>query len=234
MAILILLVAVLVPTALLTAFGGGATGTIEAAAPARAARLAPAGTPAPKVVAIYGNLRLQLPVAAGRITAVGYHGGTSGALALSPVGSRANEGLLARFVHRIIGGDSSGMRWYQLAGGQGAPTSALDVGALPGTDVYAPADGVIVGLQDLILNGRPYGQRIEIQPNGAPSVVVTVSHVRADPALAVGSAVVASHSRLGAVLDFSGVERQSLARYTQDAGNHVSLELHPAATLSLR
>jgi hypothetical protein len=232
-AILILLVAVLVPTSLLTAFGGGA-GTIEAAAPARAARLAPAGTPSPKVVAIYGNLRLQLPIADSRITAVGYHGGTSGALALAPVGSQANQGLLARLVHRFVGGGSGGMRWFQLPGGQGAPTSALNVGALPGTDVYAPVDGVIVGVQDLILNGRPYGQRIEIQPNGAPSVVVTVSHVRADPALAVGSSVVASHSRLGAVLDFSGVEQQSLARYTQDAGNHVSLELHPAATLSLR
>ena len=27
---------------------------------------------------------------------------------------------------------------------------------------------------------------------------------------------------------------QELRRYTQDAGNHVALELHPAATLSLR
>ena len=35
------------------------------------------------------------------------------------------------------------------------------------------------------------------------------------------------------LLDFSAVEQQSLARFTQDAGNHVSLEIHPAATLAL-
>ena len=35
------------------------------------------------------------------------------------------------------------------------------------------------------------------------------------------------------MLDFSGVERQSLARVTQDAGNHVAIEVHPAATLSI-
>ena len=28
-------------------------------------------------------------------------------------------------------------------------------------------------------------------------------------------------------------ERQALARYTQDAGNHVSVETHPVATLAL-
>jgi hypothetical protein len=34
------------------------------------------------------------------------------------------------------------------------------------------------------------------------------------------------------VIDFASVERQALARVTQDAGNHVSIEVHPA-TLSL-
>ena len=35
-------------------------------------------------------------------------------------------------------------------------------------------------------------------------------------------------------MELSAVERQALARYTQDAGNGVSLEVHPAATLSFR
>ena len=51
--------------------------------------------------------------------------------------------------------------------------------------------------------------------------------------MTVGAAVTASGSKLGTVLDFSHVERQALARYTQDAGNHVSVEVHPAATLSI-
>ena len=39
--------------------------------------------------------------------------------------------------------------------------------------------------------------------------------------------------RFGAVADLAKIERQALARYTNDAGNHVSIELRPAATLVL-
>jgi hypothetical protein len=42
--------------------------------------------------------------------------------------------------------------------------------------------------------------------------------------------VTASVSKLGQVLDLSKVEKQALARYTNDEGNHVLLEVHPAAT----
>jgi hypothetical protein len=35
------------------------------------------------------------------------------------------------------------------------------------------------------------------------------------------------------VIDLSRVERQALARYTQDAGNHVTIEVFPAPTLGL-
>ena len=35
------------------------------------------------------------------------------------------------------------------------------------------------------------------------------------------------------LLDLSRVEQQALARYTKDAGNHVSIEVRPAATLAL-
>lgn len=233
LAIGLLLAAVLVPTLLLTAFGGGSADHLQSAAPALAARLAPAGTPKPEVVAIYGNLRLELPISQSRVTAIGYHGGADGALPLSPVGSQVNQGIFGRLVHKLFGGSSTGVRWFQLPGGLGASTSGLDIGGAAGTDVYAPTDGTIVGLHDLILDGRPYGQRIEIQPTGSPSIVVTVSHLRRDPSLTVGSSVVAATSRLGTLLDFSAVERQSLARFTQDAGNHVSVEVHPAATLAL-
>jgi hypothetical protein len=233
--VLVLLGSVLVPTLLLSAFGGGSNAPI-AAAPALATRLAPAGPPRPQIVATLNALRLQMPVAQSQVTAVGYGGGTGGAIALSPVGEQANAGLLQRLWHKLVGNGSGGLRWYQLPGGGAGATSALDVGAAPGTDVYAPVDGTIVGISDLVLNGRPYGQQIEIQPATAPSLVVVVSHLRADPALAahgVGTAVVAGSSKIGSLLDFSSVERQALARYTQDAGNHVLVEVHPAATLSL-
>jgi hypothetical protein len=46
--------------------------------------------------------------------------------------------------------------------------------------------------------------------------------------------VTAAASRLGEVVDFSRVEQQMLARYTNDEGNHVLLEVRPAATLRVR
>jgi len=231
-AVLVALGAILATTLLLSAFGGGDPPTVATTAPANASRLLPA-QPSPTVVALLGSLRLELPVAQSHVTAIGYHAGSPGALALKPVGTQANQGLLTRLVHRIVGGDSRGPRWYQLSGGEGPATGALDVGAAPGTDVYSPVDGLVVGLNDLVLNGRAYGSRIEIQPSGAPSIVVSITHLRPDPSLTVGSTVTAVTSKIGTLIDFSAAERQALARYTQDAGNHVSLEVHPAATLAL-
>ena len=67
----------------------------------------------------------------------------------------------------------------------------------------------------------------------APSLVVSLTHLTPDPALTVGAAIAASTTKVGRVVDLAGVEKQALAKYTQDAGNHVSIELRPAATLTL-
>jgi hypothetical protein len=232
LAALVVIALVALVTLLLSAFGG--SGSAPAApAPASASRLLPAGPPRPEVAARLDALHVQLPISQSRITAVGYQGGSAGALALDPLGSQANQGLLRRIGHRIFGGTTGSRRWYQLPGGQGPATSALHVGAPAGTDVYAPVDGTIVGIDDVTLNDRNLGSRIDIQPTGAPSLVVSVSHVRVDPSLAVGSPVTAAGSKLGSLVDFSRAERQSLARYTNDSGNHVVVEVHPSAALSL-
>jgi hypothetical protein len=78
-----------------------------------------------------------------------------------------------------------------------------------------------------------YGARIDIRPSNAPSLVVSLTHIRPDPALTVGSAVAATSSKIGTVVGLAGVERQALARYTQDAGDNVSLTVHHAATVSI-
>jgi hypothetical protein len=94
-------------------------------------------------------------------------------------------------------------------------------------------EGTVTGITDFVLDGKRRGVRVDIQPSTAPSLVVSVTRLRPDPALTVGSAVVAAGSRIGTVLDLSRLERQALARYTQDAGNHVSIEVHPAAAATL-
>ena len=233
-AVLIVLLAVGVVTLLLSAFGGsGSSAPVAAAPPASAARLLPAGPPQPEIVARLGVLHLQLPVSQSRVTAIGFQGGSEGALALSPLGTQANEGLLKRVLHSVVGGSSGRPRWYQLPGGLGPGSSSIDIGAAAGTDVYAPVDGTIVAIDDVVLNDRVYGSRIDIQPTGAPSLVVSLSHVRVDPSLVVGSSVTSAGSKLGTVVDFTQAEHQALARYTNDSGNHVVIEVHPSATLSV-
>jgi hypothetical protein len=232
LALLVALVVVLGVVVMLSAFGGSATPS-SAAAPASAARLVPAGPPQPEIVSRVGGLHLQLPISQSRVTAIGYQGGSDGAIAQSPLGTQANQGVLRRVLHSLVGGSNGTPRWYQLPGGVGPDTSSLDVGATAGTDVYSPVDGTIVAIADVILNGRAYGSRIDIQPATTPSLIVSVLHVRVDPSLTVGAPVTSGGSKLGSVVDFSQAEGQALARYTNDAGNHVVVEVHAAAALSL-
>ena len=224
--------AVILLTLLVTAFGS--TSTQLAAAPLASPGVLPGGRPEPQVVASADSLRLQLPIAQSAVTAIGYHRAGSSALSLDPVGHEGNAGLLSRLWHRLAGSRDGRLVWYQLSGSRGPGTSAIDIGAPHGTDVYSPVDGTVVGIADYVISNRVHGARIDVRPLTAPSVVVSLIHLRPDPSLTVGSAVAASRSKLGVVLDLSKVERQELARYTQDAGNNVSLEVRPAATLSLR
>jgi hypothetical protein len=183
------------------------------------------------VLALLGSIRLLQPVS--RVTAIGYHASGDGALALRPVGKQLNQGIVGRVARKLFGsGGNDSLRYYVLGGGTGPATSSLDVGALPGTDVYSPVDGRVVAIMPYVLAGKKMGAQIDIQPSGNPSLVVSLTHLRPDPNLTVGATLTATTSKVGTILDFAKVERQALARVTQDAGNHVSVEVHPA-TLSL-
>jgi murein DD-endopeptidase MepM/ murein hydrolase activator NlpD len=231
-AALVALAAVALVVLLLTAFGSGSPSAVPTL-PAPASRLLPAGPPRPQVVALAGSLRIGMPIAQSRVTAIAFHAAGPGALPLRPLGRQANQGAASRFFHRLFGGGGSGLRYYLVSGGTGVQTGELDVGGATGTDVYAPVDGTVVGIAPNVLDGKRYGVRLDLQPSGSPSVVLSLTHLRIDPSLAVGDTVIASSSKLGRVLDFSGVEQQSLARYTPDAGNHVAIQVHPAASLSV-
>jgi hypothetical protein len=214
-------------TLLLTAFGSGTPARQDAAAAPRPATVS-TGTPGPLVLATVSNVKLQLPVPESAVTAVGYHGARNGALTLHPLGRQANEGLLARLWHRIAGNRLAEPVWYQL--GAEAQTHVLDVGAAVGTDVYAPVDGTVAAMRDQVVDGRVVGARIDIRPTLAPSVIVSLSHLIADPSLSVGSSVMAGSSKLGTVAEVSALERQSLGKFTNDSGDNVAIEVHPAAT----
>jgi hypothetical protein len=229
---LLLLATVALITLFLTAFAPRGSTPLRTVAPAPATRLLPSGPPQPQVVAMRGPLRLELPIAQDRVTAVAYHASGDGALALDPVGHQGNQGLFSRVAKKLFGGGDSGLPYYVFDGGTGPATAALDVGAVSGTDVYSPVDGTIVGITPYVLDGKPYGSRIDIQPSGNPSLVVSLTHLRLDPSLTVGSSVASTTSKIGTVVNFAGVEGQALSRYTQDAGNHVAVSVHPPAALA--
>ena len=98
--------------------------------------------------------------------------------------------------------------------------------------MYAPVDGSVMAISDMIVSGKAYGVRIDIQPSGSPGVVVTLENLKPDPALTVGSAVSAGRTKVGQVIDLSSVEQAALARYTQDKGQQVHIEVRPASGLA--
>ena len=211
-------------TLILTAFGSSSPDRVVTTATPPAASGVP---PEPEVLATVGNLQIRLPIAAEAVTAIGFHGADGGAMTLDPIGRQANEGLLARLWRKIAGSAQEGPVWYQLEGGPG--TDVLDVGATPGTDVYAPVDGTVVSISDFVIDGKRLGSRVDVRPSAAPSLIVQLSHVEPDPSLAVGSPVMASSSKLGTVVDVAAVERQALARHARARGNNVAIDVHPAA-----
>ena len=115
-----------VVTLLFTAFGSSGSSPVSAPIAIDTVSSADAAAirPRPQVLASIGNLRIQLPVAAGALTAIGFHGSNDGSLSLQPVGRQANEGLLARLWRRIAGSGRDSPRWYQLEGGPPARTSS--------------------------------------------------------------------------------------------------------------
>jgi hypothetical protein len=227
-ALLVILSAVFLVALGLTAFGGGPVRT-AAIIPQRNLATAAQTRPTPLIVAQRGALNLQLPISKLRVTAVGYHTAHDGALSLKPLGHQGNEGLVQRVIHGIFGGGGGTPKWYELSGGG---KSAIDVGAPVGSDVYSPVDGSVVAIRPFIVEGKTYGAEIDIQPQTAPSLIVAVTQLVADPALTVGTSVVSGATKLGRVADLAAVEKQALARYTNDAGNHVTIEVRNAPVLA--
>jgi hypothetical protein len=227
-ALLILLAAVFLVALGLTAFGSGPVRT-SVIIPRPSLSTVAQTRPTPEIVALRGPVSLQLPISQTRLTAIGYHSAHDGALSLKPVGHQANEGLVQRVIHGIFGGGGGSPKWYQLSGGG---TSAIDIGAPVGSDVYSPVDGTVVAIRPFVVEGKTYGSEIDIQPQTAPSLLVAVTQLGADPALTVGTSVVSGATKIGRVADLAAIERQALASYTNDAGNHVTVEVRTAPVLT--
>jgi len=196
----------------------------------------PAGPPSPQVLATQGGLRLYVPIEQDRITAIAYHAvAGSRAFSLEPAGRQANADLVRRLWRRVFGDSSGGLRYFV----SDDSTDAVDVGAIAGTRVYAPVDGVVASLAPEMIGGTSKSYTVGISPTDDPSVVVYVGHVAlgsesngATP-IKVGDAVTSSRTTLGSVADLSKLEISDLRKYVSDSGNNAMVWIEPAPTLAI-
>lgn len=181
------------------------------------------GAPTPQTLASAvvdkgeADLRLQLPIRREAITGIGFGPRReAGVIELEPAGERANTSWLRRATQRFLSTSPVGdLRWYQL--GDGAPRMAI-VGALPGTEVYAPLDGTVEAISPYVLDGEQRGQLIQIQPIGDGQTIVVLRNLDADAELQVGTSVTQAVTRIGTVRDMEGSIDAPLADYTHDSG----------------
>lgn len=175
------------------------------------AGLAPIATPEDVTVATADGIDLKLPIPKSAITAVAYHAvDTPTAVPLKPRGTVDYEIAPTR-------------------GRPGSETAALDVGAAPGTTVYSPVDGVVSSIVDpYVVMGKPAGYEMLIAPSRAAGLIVRLTHLGgllpADRPK-VGEPVRAGRTVVGRVVDFAPIAQQEMAQFTNDAGNHVHIEV---------
>lgn len=194
--------------------GDGAVQSGQVASPVPPSAVADAPAPQRVVLGRAGQVEVVLPVPAKQVTAVLFHAvAEPGAVNMAPASGVA---------HNVASDEG------------GAPgTAGVDVGAPAGTTVYSPVDGVITAVMPHRIAGRPEGLEMVITPAGVPDVAVRVNHIEPGPdgvVPRVGTAVGAGRTVLGRVRDLSRVARFDIARYTNDAGNNVQVELLRQAT----
>jgi hypothetical protein len=202
----------------------------------RPGALLSAPPPQTEVLARRETVVLYVPVAQSRITAILYHRvAGSNALDLEPAGKLLNGGVIDAIERRIVGSSSAGPAYYV-----DSSTASVDVGAAAGTQVYSPVSGQVIGISPNILDGQArWGSIVTIAPTSNPGLVVAVSQVNAAPGLKVGDTVSARWSGqspptlIGTVADLAPALDQALRRYTQDAGNHVHVEVQPNIALAV-
>jgi hypothetical protein len=194
--------------------GDGAVQSGQVASPVPPSAAVDAPAPQRVVLGRAGQVEVVLPVPAKQVTAVLFHAvAEPGAVNMAPASGVA---------HNVASDEG------------GAPgTAGVDVGAPAGTTVYSPVDGVITAVMPHRIAGRPEGLEMVITPAGVPDVAVRVNHIEPGPdgvVPRVGTAVGAGRTVLGRVRDLSRVARFDIARYTNDAGNNVQVELLRQAT----
>ena len=218
--------------------------TPKGAYPAEAAGGATSSTNAERdptsLFASCSGLDLRLPVDPASITALAFHQASYGtnALHMTSLVPDADMALAEDRKEVQPASNAADLPDTVWAGtclrlwrtnGTGLPDTAVDVGADPGTPVYAPVTGTVLKVKPYKLYDQFDDFQIHIQPDGRTDVVAVLIHVD-DVSVAAGERVKAGVTRIAAVRKLSHkISDMQITGYTTNGGDHTHLQLNRVA-----
>ena len=185
--------------------------------------------------ASHKGIKLRLPVAVDELTEVGFHQASYDyALPLStPLPDASlSKAKKRKGTGRDISKQEAGedavltgkvLRMWRTRPGK--PNTAVDVGAKPGSVVFAPVTGTVVLVKKYKLYDRYTDFQIHIIPDGRTSVDCVLIHIDR-PLVKAGDRVFAGLTHMAEVRRFSDKMNMQLGHYTKGGGDHVHVQLN--------
>jgi len=189
------------------------------------------------LLASYQGLQIRLPVSVADLTEVGFHQASYPyALRVKTKVPDANmtSAKKDKSTHRDKSEQATGptawltgrvLRMWRARPGK--PDTAIDVGARPGSDVFAPVSGTVVKVKHFKLYEKYGDVEVHIQPDGHPKLDLVMIHLD-DVSCAPGDRVLAGVTRIAAVRRIDRRIASQLRSYTKNRGYHTHVQLNDA------
>lgn len=174
------------------------------------------------------DIPVHLPIRDDQVKAIAYHQASSDndAQAMQPVGKCIVDDFGTDFAIE------DGMMGYesfiimQSRGRATNPTTAVDISAEAGSDVYAPVTGVVSAAEPYLLYGKYDDSKVCIIPDGNAGIEAVMIHIEGI-SVTPGERVEAGITRIASLRDISSWFVSEISRlYTHDEGNHVHLQFN--------
>lgn len=223
--------------AVTVASGGGVTAAVATQQPAGAtiARAAtPAAMPTP-YFASYDGVRLRLPVSVDDLTEIGFHQASYDyahrlkthlpAADMSKAKKNRSTGRDVEAQARTGDAKLVGEKLVMWRSRPGKPDTAVDVGADPGSVVFAPVTGTVVKVKKFKLYSKYADYEVHIQPTGRPELDVVLIHID-DVTAEPGDKVSAGVTQIATVRKLAKSVGPQLRSYTKNGGHHTHIQVN--------
>jgi len=182
------------------------------------------------VMATSAGLKLYLPIAQSKLTAIGYHEAFSPqSVMLAPKGKEVNTKRAVKTLKGFLTLKSKyntliySLMWRSNR--SGPIRSSVDVGAKAGTMTYSPVGGKVVLIRKYKLYGRYPDFEVHILPDGFKDRHLIIIHVY-DIKVKAGDRVVVGLTPVARITKFSKVFKQQLSDYSKEAGDHAHYQIN--------